>query len=159
MLRESFFCCCCCCKHWNRLPDLVNFSPSISRVLFFFSFIQKSQKEVFSKVFFSLPACRLSLWMGITWALCLMSWGIWCSSAVSGSPSTRSLTSPPCWRGSALWTGCSWPGTESKPWSSAACWGWVTSRTSIYGEPRARQGALFTARRTSVHLQCHWLEW
>lgn len=107
-------------------------------------------------VFFSLPVCRLSLWMGITWALCLMSWATWCSSAVSGSPSTHFLTSPPCWRGSALWTGCSWPGTESKPWSSAACWGWVMSRTSTCGEPRAHRGALFMAWWTSIHLCCHW---
>lgn len=104
------------------------------------------------RVHVSISACRLSPWTEITWALCLMSWGIWRSSAVSGSPSTRSLTSPPCWRDSAPWTGCSWPGTESKPWSSAACWGWVTSRTLTYGEPRASQGALFTARWTSVRL-------
>lgn len=101
--------------------------------------------------FISLPACRLSLWMGITWAPCLMRWGIWRSSAVLGSPSTRSLTSPLCWRGSVLWTGCSWLGTESKPWNSADCWGWVTSRTSTYGEPRVHQGALFKPPQTSAH--------
>lgn len=64
MLRESFFCCCCCCcKHRNRLPDLVNFSPSISRVLFFLALYRSLRRKCFRKCFsLSQLADSLSGW-------------------------------------------------------------------------------------------------